>query len=76
MIEPNDFNWSSRRVVVKPVDAIAVYKNADGDVVIRQQARPPNQQDSLVVVPLVHAWSLIEALTREVKYPSPAQQLI
>ncbi len=73
MTEPEDFSWAKREaIVVKHVDAIAVYKNDDGDVVVRQEARTPDDSDAVVVVPIAHAWTLIEALTREVKGPFTA----
>ena len=68
MTEPEGFSWSKREaIVVKHVGAIAVYKNDDGDVVVRQEARTPGDGDAVVVVPIAHTWSLIGALTRELK---------
>jgi hypothetical protein len=72
MSEPGEFSWSNpKSVVIKRVDAIAVYKNNEGNLVIRQQARTPEQGDAVLVVPIEKAWSIIEALTREVKGPFP-----
>ena len=36
MAQSNDFDWSKQKsIVVKRVDPIAVYKNDDGDIIIR-----------------------------------------
>jgi hypothetical protein len=63
-----DFDWSEDRanIVVKPVEAIAVYKNDDGNIVIRQQDAM-GDQDSFVVIPAQHAAKLIAAIRRELK---------
>ena len=65
MTESHEFNWSDKdRVVVEKVDAIAVYQNPDGDVVIRQQA-PMGDDDSVIVVPKSRLDDLILALQNE-----------
>jgi hypothetical protein len=72
MAEPNDFSWSNPgAIVVKRVDAIAVYKDDDGNLVIRQQVPPGQQEDAVIIVPIDRAWTFIEALTREVKGQFP-----
>ena len=65
--EPAQFPWNDpQSVIVKQVDAIAVYKNRDGDIVI-QQHRPVAGEDSCIVVPPGEAGNLIEAIRREMK---------
>ena len=72
MSEADAFDWSSQTaVVVRRVDAIAVYRNKEGDIVIRQE-RAMMEVDAVVTIPIQHAYSVIEALTRHVKGPFPA----
>jgi hypothetical protein len=67
MAQTNDFSWSDpRSIVVKRVDAIAVYKNRDGDLVIRQE-NPAGQSDRIVVVPAQYAYSVLEAMQQQLK---------
>jgi hypothetical protein len=74
MAEANDFSWSDESlIVVKRVDAIAVYKNPEGDIVIRQENRG-NDEDSRVVVPPQYAYTLVESIQRMLKaqlFPHP-----
>jgi hypothetical protein len=68
--EPAQFPWSDpQSVIVKQVDAIAVYKNGDGDIVIRQH-RPIANEDPCIVVPADEAGNLIEAIRRGMKAPA------
>lgn len=69
----DEFVWegSSREecVVVVPVQGIAVYLNAEGDVVIRQQALQTSQgdqEDQFVVVPVSLVQTLLSAVRRAV----------
>jgi hypothetical protein len=67
MAQVNDFSWSDpRSIVVKRVDAIAVYKNADGDLVIRQE-NPTGEEDRVVVVPAQYAYTVLEAMQQQLK---------
>jgi hypothetical protein len=67
MSEPDRFSWSDgKSIVVKRVNAIAVYKNDEGNLIIRQES-DAERADLIVVVPIQHAWTFIEAVTREVK---------
>ena len=67
MAHTNDFSWSDpRSIVVKRVDAIAVYKNNDGDLVIRQE-NPTGQEDRMVVVPAQYAYTVLEAMQQQLK---------
>ena len=71
MSEADRFDWSTQdAVVVRRVDAIAVYKNKEGDIVIRQE-RATMEVDAVVTIPIQHAYSIIEAVTRQVKGPFP-----
>jgi hypothetical protein len=63
----DDFNWSEDAlVVVKRVDAIAVYRNPAGDIVIRQERRD-GDEDSIVIVPAQYAYTLVESIQRLLK---------
>ena len=62
---PADFNWSDgRALAVKRVCALAIYRSAEGDIVIRQQG-PEGAQDTVVVIPLGFAASVIDAIQRQ-----------
>ena len=64
-----EFDWSDKRsVIVRRVDAIAIYTNAEGDIVIRQQ-RADVPVDSVITVPTQHAYSVIEGIQRQLKGP-------
>lgn len=52
--------------IVNQVDAIAVYRNGGGDIVIRQR-HPMANEDPCIVIPLEQAENLIEAIRREMK---------
>ena len=57
----DDFDWSIKEIVVVPqVDAIAVYENPDGDIVIRQ--RDDYNDDPFVCIPRSSLESVITAL--------------
>jgi len=59
-----DFDWSdTESVVVENVDAIAVYPNPGGDIVIRQDSRL-NGEDIFVVLPMSKLSSIISALQK------------
>ena len=63
----DDFSWSDDAlVVVKRVDAIAVYRNPQGDIVIRQERRTGNE-DNIVIVPGQYAYTLVESIQRLLK---------
>ena len=67
MAHMNDFSWSDpRSVVVKRVDAIAVYKNHEGDLVIRQE-NPTGADDRMVIVPAQYAYTVLEAMQQQLK---------
>lgn len=60
-----DWNWHGEdeksSTVVKPVSAIAVYRNVNDEIVIRQQS-PLGDEDAIVVVPPEHANALIAGI--------------
>lgn len=71
MAEADTFDWSKgKSVVVKRVDAIAVYRNDDGDIIIRQE-RTTLGVDAVVTIPIQHAYTVLQAITRELKGPFP-----
>lgn len=64
------WNWTDAReegiVAFPSVDAVAVYRNGDGDVVIRQQSRM-GEDDSFVVIPDSHIADLVMCLQNQMK---------
>ena len=50
---------------MKRVDALAVYKSAEGDLVLRQQRS--DGEDSVVVIPLRCAASVVDAIQRQLR---------
>jgi hypothetical protein len=65
--EAAEFAWDDTRSVIgNQVDAIVVYRDGDGDIVIRQR-HPMADADPCVVLPLEEAANLIEAIRREMQ---------
>lgn len=61
----DNFNWNNNEsVVVEPMEAIAVYTNPKGDIVIRQQRGYPDE-DVFVVIPRSRVEDVVTALGRE-----------
>jgi len=62
-----DFKWNEGidNVVFKSVQGVAVYSNPDGDIVIRQQAGPLDDDDQIVIVPSDRVEALIFAIKSE-----------
>lgn len=59
------FNWSTTdadTIVVPSVRGVAVYENDRGEVVIRQEAGPLDDEDSFVIVPKTFLPALIRAI--------------
>ncbi len=53
MSDVEEFKWTDTdAVVVTSVRAIAVYRNAAGDIVVRQEAFERGEDDAFVVIPL------------------------
>lgn len=67
MIEADEeFKWDDdQTVIVKPVHAIAVYRNAMDYVVIRQEKASYQDDDPYIVVPQSELRKLIDALNRQ-----------
>ncbi|CAB3889233.1 hypothetical protein LMG26788_03753 [Achromobacter pulmonis] len=63
-------NWSwdaedaSESIVIARVDAVAVYQNTNGDLVIRQQ-HPLGDDDAVVIVPRAHVPALLQGIKTE-----------
>lgn len=65
-----DWDWKlNESVVVESVQALAVYTNTGGSIVIRQQDSM-GEDDDVVIVPRQHVSALIKALKAELKKPS------
>ena len=60
------FKWDDEELVIQQVDAVAVYRNPHGDLVIRQRDSV-SHDDSIVVVPMERAKALRAAIKREIK---------
>jgi hypothetical protein len=64
--EAEEFKWDDdEAVVVKTVHAVAVYRNAADEIVIRQETRTYDDEDPFIVVPESQLPKLIEALKRQ-----------
>jgi hypothetical protein len=61
MSDAEDFNWSEENTIVSAVQAIAVYFNPRGDIVIRQQDAM-GDEDDFIVIPIQHARRVAEAI--------------
>jgi hypothetical protein len=65
---PSDWDWNGsdekNSTVIRPVEAVAVYTNVAGDLVIRQQ-NAMGEEDSLIVLPLAAAPAVIAAIQKE-----------
>lgn len=63
-------DWSSsemkQHIVVPQVDAIAVYRNPDGDVVVRQR-NSTGEDDAVIFVPPSAVAALVKALKEAAK---------
>ena len=63
------FAWGGTAdgVVFKSVQGVAVYSNLDGDIVIRQQAGPIDDDDAVIIIPRDRLDSLLLALRAELE---------
>lgn len=59
---PFDWNKDVDSVVFPTVQGVAVYSNPDGDIVIRQQAGPLDDDDTIIVFPRSQAQSIALAI--------------
>lgn len=63
-MEEENFSWANEDdVVVRRVEAIAVYANPEGDVVIRQQDALGNE-DPFIVIPASQVKTVIAAMKK------------
>lgn len=66
MADENSFDWGAAEedIAIRPVQAIAVFRNVAGDAVIRQQALWPHDvdDDGIVILPLDRILDLIAKL--------------
>ncbi|MDF0517742.1 hypothetical protein P0R31_10910 [Bradyrhizobium yuanmingense] len=63
-----DFSWQDAdAVVVRQQDAIAVYSNPDGDLVIRRRRAWDEEDDVWIVVGQAQIRTVIEAMERVFK---------
>jgi hypothetical protein len=46
------------------VCAVAIYRSAEGDIVIRQEG-PDGEEDTVVIIPLSFASSVMDAIRRQ-----------
>jgi hypothetical protein len=65
--EEREFSWSDTEPVVEAVEAIAVYTNPKGHVVIRQQNTGLIDEDSFVVIPRDRVPVVIAAMNKEIE---------
>ena len=67
MEDPRPFDWADKRsIVVRRIDAIAIHKDSEGDIVIRQQ-RADLPHDVIITIPAQNAYSVIEGIQRQLK---------
>lgn len=61
-----DWDWNSasaRESLVLPrVDALAIYANSNGEIVLRQQGMDGNE-DSIIIIPKTQAPEVVAAIT-------------
>jgi hypothetical protein len=63
-----EFSWQDdEAVIIKRTDAIAVYRNSNGNVVIRQEGTGlgDNPDDQIIVIPHERVQDVIAALSKE-----------
>lgn len=60
----DEFNWKEDKdsVVFPSTQGVAVYANGQGEIVIRQQAGPLDDDDSFVVIPRDQVAAVILAI--------------
>jgi hypothetical protein len=68
MVDGTGFDWTSKDdVAVNQQDAIAVYANDNGDVVIRRQKDWNEDEDTFIVLAPAYVRQFIEAVERTFK---------
>lgn len=60
----SDFNWSAENLALTQQDATAIYRNENGDVVIRQRA-DFGEDDPIIVIGKYNLAAFIAALQAE-----------
>lgn len=62
----NGFDWNDEDnqgdIVLKPQQAIAVFLNGDGAIVLRQEGMPYDDEDDIVIIQAVNARAVAEAI--------------
>lgn len=67
----DEFDWSKAAELALPEQlAIAFYRNADGDLVIRQHAAWSEQEDSVIIISPNNEQQFIDKLTDFLGIPS------
>lgn len=73
----SDFKWygqdASESVVIPSVQAVAVYTNPDGEIVIRQQSSSQDD-DHFIAIPRSQVKALIKAIREEAAKPFEADE--
>lgn len=67
----SDWKWhgeEAESIVIPAVQAVAVYTNPRGEIVIRQQDQTGNE-DAVVIIPRASAKALAKAITAEAAKP-------
>ena len=60
---PDDFNWhTDKTVAVRSQAALAVYANNDDEVIVREQAQYPDDEDCFVVINREHIPTIVRHL--------------
>lgn len=59
-----DFDWreAADEIIVPSTQAVAVYLNPDGEIVIRQERHWNEEEDTCIIIPFFAARRLIEKL--------------
>lgn len=62
----DDFDWSRTFVAIEQVNAVALYKNKDGHLVIRQR-NSMGEEDSFIIIPMDRVASLAKEMREMAK---------
>lgn len=67
MEDARQFDWADKEsIVIRRVDAVAIHKDSEGDIVIRQQ-RADVPYDVVITIPPQYAYIVIEGIQRQLK---------
>lgn len=65
------FKWDmaqeSGSLVFPSAQGLAIYRNPAGDVVLRQEAAPTDEDDTFIFIPVMYVEAVIEAIRRAAK---------